>query len=105
MNRDAVVDMLGRISRDQCVLMPVSNSGYGVGETGKQRDVPDTVIRQSRPANEMPSDGPGARGRFAGARPERSTANGVNIEDVLEPVPVTTYRRTDTAQSQRQQIP
>jgi nucleoside-diphosphate-sugar epimerase len=34
-NRGAVIDMLGRISRDQQVLMPVSNSGYGVGEPGK----------------------------------------------------------------------
>jgi nucleoside-diphosphate-sugar epimerase len=34
-NRDAVLEMLGRISRDQRVLMPVSNSGYGVGEPGK----------------------------------------------------------------------
>ena len=34
-NRTAIVDMLGWISRDQRVLLPVTNSGYGVGEPGK----------------------------------------------------------------------
>ena len=34
-NRDAVENMLGLLSRDQRVLMPISNSGYGVGETGR----------------------------------------------------------------------
>jgi len=34
-NRDAVVDMLGLLSKHQRVLMPISNSGYGVGETGR----------------------------------------------------------------------
>src|SRR5215211_3581709 len=34
-NRDAVVNMLGLVSRDQRVLMPISNSGYGIGETGR----------------------------------------------------------------------
>ena len=34
-NRDAVIDMLGLLSRDQRVLMPISNSGYGVGEEGR----------------------------------------------------------------------
>ena len=34
-NRDAIVDMLGRISRDQKILLPITNSGYGVGEEGK----------------------------------------------------------------------
>ncbi|HVB37864.1 MAG TPA: NAD(P)-dependent oxidoreductase [Vicinamibacterales bacterium] len=34
-NKDAIVDMLGRLSRDQLVLMPITNSGYGVGETGR----------------------------------------------------------------------
>ena len=33
-NRDAVIDMLGRIGSDQRILMPISNSGYGVGEAG-----------------------------------------------------------------------
>lgn len=30
-NRDAIVKMLNQISRDQRILMPVTNSGYGVG--------------------------------------------------------------------------
>jgi nucleoside-diphosphate-sugar epimerase len=34
-NRDAVVNMLGLLSKQQRVLMPISNSGYGIGETGK----------------------------------------------------------------------
>jgi len=34
-NRDAVVNMLSMLSRDQRVLMPISNSGYGIGETGR----------------------------------------------------------------------
>jgi nucleoside-diphosphate-sugar epimerase len=34
-NRDAVVNMLGLLSTQQRVLMPISNSGYGVGETGR----------------------------------------------------------------------
>ena len=34
-NKQAIVDMLGEISREQRVLLPVTNSGYGVGETGK----------------------------------------------------------------------
>jgi nucleoside-diphosphate-sugar epimerase len=29
------VDMLGMLSRDQRVILPVTNSGYGVGEEGK----------------------------------------------------------------------
>ncbi len=34
-NQDAV-EMLCRLaSRDQCILMPVTNSGYGIGEKGK----------------------------------------------------------------------
>jgi nucleoside-diphosphate-sugar epimerase len=34
-NKDAIVEMLGHISRDQRVLLPITNSGYGVGEAGK----------------------------------------------------------------------
>ena len=34
-NLQAIVDMLDEISRDQRVLLPVTNSGYGVGEAGK----------------------------------------------------------------------
>ena len=34
-NRDAVKMLLGLLSRDQRVLFPVTNSGYGVGEAGK----------------------------------------------------------------------
>ena len=33
-NLQAIVDMLNEISRDQHVLLPVTNSGYGVGEAG-----------------------------------------------------------------------
>ncbi|MEW5982060.1 MAG: NAD(P)-dependent oxidoreductase [Acidobacteriota bacterium] len=33
-NRQAIVDMLDHLSRDQVVLLPVTNSGYGVGEAG-----------------------------------------------------------------------
>lgn len=32
---DAFTDMLAEVSRDQWILMPVTNSGYGVGEAGK----------------------------------------------------------------------
>jgi nucleoside-diphosphate-sugar epimerase len=32
---DALTDMLAEVSRDQWILMPVTNSGYGVGEPGK----------------------------------------------------------------------
>jgi nucleoside-diphosphate-sugar epimerase len=34
-NKDAIVEMLSHISRDQRVLLPITNSGYGVGEAGK----------------------------------------------------------------------
>ena len=34
-NLRAIADMLDHISRDQRVLLPVTNSGYGVGEAGK----------------------------------------------------------------------
>ena len=34
-NKDAVVWMTGEISRDQRIVIPISNSGYGVGESGK----------------------------------------------------------------------
>jgi len=33
-NLQAIVDMLGHLSRDQRVLLPVTNSGYGIGEPG-----------------------------------------------------------------------
>ena len=35
-NREAVKTLLGLLSKDQRVLMPVTNSGYGVGEKGKE---------------------------------------------------------------------
>lgn len=34
-NKDAIKLMLGKLSEEQRVLMPVTNSGYGVGEAGK----------------------------------------------------------------------
>lgn len=34
-NRDAVVTLTRLMSRDQRILMPITNSGYGVGEAGK----------------------------------------------------------------------
>ena len=34
-NRDAVIKLLSLLSPDQRVLLPVTNSGYGVGEEGK----------------------------------------------------------------------
>ena len=34
-NRDAVVELLRYASKDQAVLIPITNSGYGVGEPGK----------------------------------------------------------------------
>ncbi len=34
-NRDAILTMLKLASRDQRVMMPVTNSGYGIGEKGK----------------------------------------------------------------------
>src|SRR5204863_2413811 len=34
-NRNAIVDMLGVISPTQRVILPITNSGYGVGEAGK----------------------------------------------------------------------
>ena len=34
-NRDAVLTLLQLASRDQRVMMPVTNSGYGIGEKGK----------------------------------------------------------------------
>ena len=33
-NQRAIVDMLDHLSRDQMVLFPVTNSGYGIGEAG-----------------------------------------------------------------------
>lgn len=33
-NRDAILSMLKTMSRDQWVLMPTTNSGYGIGEKG-----------------------------------------------------------------------
>jgi nucleoside-diphosphate-sugar epimerase len=35
-NRDAVRTLLGLLAKDQRVLMPVTNSGYGVGDAGKE---------------------------------------------------------------------
>ena len=34
-NRDAVETLMGLLSKDQRVLMPITNSGYGIGEAGK----------------------------------------------------------------------
>ncbi len=34
-NRDAVEMLLGFLSKDQRVIMPITNSGYGIGESGK----------------------------------------------------------------------
>jgi nucleoside-diphosphate-sugar epimerase len=34
-NKDAIVDMLPWLSQDQMVLLPITNSGYGIGEAGK----------------------------------------------------------------------
>jgi len=34
-NRDAIVALLKRLSRDQRVIYPTTNSGYGIGEPGK----------------------------------------------------------------------
>jgi nucleoside-diphosphate-sugar epimerase len=34
-NKDAIVWMLGELGRDQRVIIPITNSGYGVGEAGK----------------------------------------------------------------------
>ena len=34
-NLRAIADMLDHVSRDQRVLLPVTNSGYGIGEPGK----------------------------------------------------------------------
>jgi nucleoside-diphosphate-sugar epimerase len=34
-NKQAVIDMLGLISPNQRVIMPITNSGYGVGEAGR----------------------------------------------------------------------
>ncbi len=34
-NRDAVEMLTGMLSKDQRVLMPITNSGYGIGEAGK----------------------------------------------------------------------
>lgn len=34
-NLQAIVDMLDHLSRDQMVLLPVTNSGYGIGQAGK----------------------------------------------------------------------
>jgi nucleoside-diphosphate-sugar epimerase len=35
LNQDAVVAMVNRSSKDQIILYPTTNSGYGVGEAGK----------------------------------------------------------------------
>lgn len=34
-NRDAVRTIVGKMSRDQWMLTPITNSGYGIGEAGK----------------------------------------------------------------------
>jgi nucleoside-diphosphate-sugar epimerase len=43
-NRQAIVDMLEHLSRDQRVLLPVTNSGYGAGE-GSRFCTEETPIR------------------------------------------------------------
>ncbi|MEQ8195248.1 MAG: NAD(P)-dependent oxidoreductase [Rhodospirillales bacterium] len=35
-NRDAVIDLLKFLSSEQRILMPITNSGYGIGEKGKE---------------------------------------------------------------------
>ncbi|WP_321490679.1 SDR family oxidoreductase [uncultured Hyphomonas sp.] len=35
LNQDAVVELVKRTSKDQKVVFPVTNSGYGIGESGK----------------------------------------------------------------------
>ena len=49
-NRDAVATLTGLMSREQRIIMPITNSGYGVGEHGKflQRGfaaAPDFALR------------------------------------------------------------
>ena len=34
-NRDAVIELAKRASKDQAFLMPITNSGYGIGEVGE----------------------------------------------------------------------
>lgn len=34
-NRDAIEMLLRLLSKDQCVIVPITNSGYGIGESGK----------------------------------------------------------------------
>jgi nucleoside-diphosphate-sugar epimerase len=34
-NKDAIVNMLSWLSREQIVLLPITNSGYGIGEAGR----------------------------------------------------------------------
>jgi len=34
-NKQAIIDMLGHISPSQRVILPITNSGYGIGEAGK----------------------------------------------------------------------
>ena len=34
-NKDAIVWMVGELGKEQRVVIPITNSGYGVGETGK----------------------------------------------------------------------
>src|SRR4026208_2607317 len=34
-NKQAIIDMLGHISPNQRVILPITNSGYGVGEAGR----------------------------------------------------------------------
>jgi len=35
-NRDAIVSLTKMMSKDQRILMPITNSGYGIGEQGKE---------------------------------------------------------------------
>jgi nucleoside-diphosphate-sugar epimerase len=35
-NRDAVVTLLGMLGKEQRVLMPITNSGYGIGDAGQE---------------------------------------------------------------------
>ncbi|RYZ15147.1 MAG: NAD(P)-dependent oxidoreductase [Alphaproteobacteria bacterium] len=35
LNQDAVIDLVKRTSKDQIIVYPTTNSGYGVGEAGK----------------------------------------------------------------------
>src|ERR1019366_4526872 len=47
LNRDAILTLIEMASREQRIIMPVTNSGYGVGEAGKFRSEEHTSELQS----------------------------------------------------------